>query len=129
MTSLHRQSERTLRNEMMAVYCVMLCVLTCVFMFSPAVVIGSPASENEQTVWNLEHSYWHYVQENNLPAYLSLWHEGFLGWPSVNDAPVHKDHITDWITSQTSKGLTFKLVEFKPAAIQVNGDTVVACIG
>jgi len=116
-----------MRNKMMAVYCVMVCVLVCVFVFSPAAMIGSSTSENEQTVWGLEHSYWRYVQENNLSAYLSLWHKDFLGWPSVNDAPVHKDHITDWITSQTSKGLTFKLIEFKPAAIQVNGNMIVAC--
>ena len=41
--------------------------------------------------------------------------------------PVHKDHITDWITSETSKALTFKADEFKPAAIQVTGDVASAC--
>jgi ketosteroid isomerase-like protein len=45
-----------------------------------------------------------------------------VGWPSVSAAPVHKDRITDWITSQTSKGLIFKTGEFKPAAIQATGD-------
>jgi ketosteroid isomerase-like protein len=85
------------------------------------------ASENEQTLWKLEHAYWDYVQHNDLPAYLGLWHKDFLGWPSVSAAPVHKDHITDWITTQTGKGLTFKSVEFKPAAIQVNGDVAVTC--
>ena len=59
-----------MRNKMMAVYCVMVCALAFVFVFSPAVVFGSPASENEEDVWNLEHSYWHYVQDNNLSAYL-----------------------------------------------------------
>jgi type II secretory pathway pseudopilin PulG len=83
------------------------------------------ASENEQTLWKLEHAYWNYVQDNDLPAYLGLWHKDFLGWPSVNAAPVHKDHITDWITAQTSKGLAFKSVEFKPAAIQINGNVAV----
>ena len=85
------------------------------------------ASENEQTLWKLEHTYWNYVQENDLPAYLGLWQKDFLGWPSVNAAPVHKDHITDWITAQTSRGLAFKIVEFKPAAIQVNDDVAVTC--
>jgi ketosteroid isomerase-like protein len=82
-------------------------------------------SEDEQALWKLEHAYWNYVQENDLPAYLGLWHKAFLGWPSVNPAPVHKDHITDWVTTQTSKGLTLKTVEFKPAAIQVTGDVAV----
>jgi ketosteroid isomerase-like protein len=79
----------------------------------------------EQTLWNLEHAYWSYVQNNDLPAYADLWHKDFLGWPSVSAAPVRKNHITDWITAQTSKGLAFKTVEFKPAAIQVNGNMAV----
>ena len=40
---------------------------------------------------------------------------------------MRKDHITDWITSQTSKGLAFKAGEFKPAALQVTGDVAFAC--
>jgi ketosteroid isomerase-like protein len=88
-------------------------------------VTQTHATQNEQTVWTLEHAYWNYVEHNDLRAYLSLWHKDFLGWPSVNAAPVHKDHITDWITAETSKGLTFKSIEFKPAAIQVDGDIAV----
>jgi ketosteroid isomerase-like protein len=65
------------------------------------------------------------VQDNDLTAYSGLWNKAFVGWPSVNSSPVHKDHITDWITVQASKGLTFKTVEFKPAAIQVTGDIAV----
>src|SRR5882724_9530226 len=61
------------------------------------------ASSDEHTIWNLEHAYWRYVETNDLTAYSSLWHEDFLGWPSVSSSPVRKDHITDWITSQTSK--------------------------
>jgi ketosteroid isomerase-like protein len=111
----------------------MLLVL-CVMMGS--LLAGSASSEgktqtqtskNEQALWNLEHIYWRYVQDNNLSAYLSLWHKDFLGWPSVSAAPVNKDHITDWITSQTIKGLTFQLVEFKAAAIQIIGDNAVTC--
>ena len=89
--------------------------------------IRSQTSEDEQALWNLEHAYWRYVQDNDLGAYSGLWHKDFLGWPSVSAAPVHKDHITDWITSQTSKGLAFKSVEFKSAAIQITGDVAVTC--
>ncbi|MEO8725067.1 MAG: nuclear transport factor 2 family protein [Acidobacteriaceae bacterium] len=84
-----------------------------------------PQASAEQTLWRIEHAYWNYVQDNDLPAYRNLWHKDFLGWPSVSAAPVHKEHITDWITTQTSKGLAFKTVEFKPAAIQVEGDVAV----
>jgi len=82
---------------------------------------------DEQTVWNLERAYWRYVEQNDLAAYSDLWHKDFLGWPSVSSAPVRKDHITDWITSQTAKGLAFKTVGFKPAAIQMTGDVAFAC--
>ena len=86
----------------------------------------SQASENEQAIWKLEHDYWRHVQDNDLPAYLALWHKDFLGWPFVSAAPVRKDHITDWITSNTSKGLTFKSIELVPAGIQITGDDAVA---
>jgi len=89
--------------------------------------IEAQASESEQTLWKLEHDYFRYVEDNNLTAYLGLWHKNFLGWPSVSAAPVQKDHITDWITSRTSQGLAFKLIEFKPAAIQVTGEIGVTC--
>ena len=86
----------------------------------------SPSPDDEKTIWNLEHSYWQYVEANNLPAYLELWHNDFLGWPSVSASPVRKYHITDWITSQTTKGLAFKTLEFKPAGLQITGNVAIA---
>jgi hypothetical protein len=85
------------------------------------------ASGNEQTVWNLEHAYWRYAQDNDLTNYRALWHKDFFGWPASYAAPTHKDHITDWITSLTGKGLAFKSVEFKTAGIQVTGNAAVTC--
>jgi ketosteroid isomerase-like protein len=84
-------------------------------------------SKDEETLWNLERAYWRYVRDSDLPAYSNLWHEDFLGWPSVNAAPVRKDHITDWITAQTGKGLVFKTGDLKPAAIHVTGDVAMVC--
>jgi len=95
--------------------------------FSSEATSPSQASSDEQTLWGLERAYWRYVEHNDLAAYSDLWHKDFLGWPSVNASPVRKDHITDWITSQTAKGLAFKTVEFKPAAIQITGDVAFAC--
>jgi ketosteroid isomerase-like protein len=83
--------------------------------------------KDEETLWKLEHDYWRYVEANDLAAYSKLWHKDFLGWPSVSAAPVRKNHITDWVTSQTSKGLTFKAGELKPAAVQVTGDMAMVC--
>jgi hypothetical protein len=90
-------------------------------------VAAPPLPQSGQAVWKLEHAYWRYVEKNDLSDYLKLWHKNFLGWPSVNATPVSKDHITDWITSQTGKGLAFKTVQFKPAGLQATGGIVVAC--
>ena len=107
------------------VLCVMRFVVIAVLAVSSARTTQAQVTEDEQALWKLEHDYWRYVQENDLAAYSTLWHERFLGWPSVSPVPVHKDHITDWITAQTSKGLKFESVNFKPAAIQVTGDVAV----
>jgi ketosteroid isomerase-like protein len=108
--------------------------MRCCFLFTVICLVAtaqqafsSAPSSDEQTLWNLEHVYWQYVEKNDLAAYSNLWHRDFLGWPSVSSAPVRKDHITDWITSETSKGLAFKAGEFKPAGIQVTGDVAFAC--
>jgi len=103
----------------------MACLLVAALAASSAGTAQSQASANEQALWKLERAYWGYVEGNDLTAYLSLWHKDFIAWPHTSASPIHKDHITDWITSQTSKGLRFKLGEFKPAAIQTIGNTTV----
>ncbi len=87
----------------------------------------APTSEAEQAIWSLERSYWKFVEKNDLTAYSNQGHENFLGWPSVSATPVGKDHITDWITSQTGQGMTFKVVGFEPAALKVTGEVASAC--
>lgn len=106
---------------------IALSFILSAFALGSLVSLQAQGSEDEQTLWKFEHGYWSYVQDNDLHGYLALWHKSFLGWPSSNATPVHKDHITDWITTQTSQGLAFRLVEFKPAAIQVTGDVAVTC--
>src|SRR5215831_5048399 len=57
-----------------------------------------------------------------MQKYRALWHENFLGWPFVSSAPVRKDHITDWITANTSKGITLQSCSIEQLAIQLTGD-------
>ncbi len=82
-------------------------------------------SADEKSVWNLEHSYWEYVKALDLKSYRDLWHTNFVGWPSVSAQPVRKDHITDWITANTSKGLHLKSYNLEPASSQETGNIVV----
>ena len=101
-------------------------IIVC-FLATAQLVLSADAAGDEQRLWELEHAYWRYVETNDLAAYSRLWHEDFVGWPYVSSAPVHKDHITDWITSQTNKGLSFKAGELKPAALKVTGGVAFVC--
>jgi hypothetical protein len=69
---------------------------------------GQSATNYEAQVWSLEKAYWEYVKANDLEKYRALWHEDFLGWPLVSPSPIGKEHITDWITVNTSTGLKLR---------------------
>jgi ketosteroid isomerase-like protein len=86
---------------------------------------GQNAANDEAQVWSLEKAYWEYVKSNDLEKYRALWHEDFLGWPYVSSAPLRKDHITDWITTNTSKGVKLESYSIEQLAIQVTGDIAI----
>ncbi len=96
---------------------ILLLVLTAAF--------GQNSARDEAQVWQLEKAYWAYVKANDLEKYRALWHANFVGWPFVSPAPVRKDHITDWITSNTSKGIALHSYPIEQLAIQVIGDVAV----
>jgi len=86
---------------------------------------GQESAKDEAQVWNLEKAYWEYVKGNDLEKYRALWHEDFVGWPFVNASPVRKDHITDWITANTSKGVRLQSYSIEELAIRVTGDIAI----
>ena len=92
------------------------------FLAFAAPTFGQTSATKEAQIWQLEKAYWEYVKANDLENYRALWHENFLGWPFVNPAPVRKDHITDWITANTSKGISLHSYSIEQLAIQVTGD-------
>ncbi|MBS0379476.1 MAG: nuclear transport factor 2 family protein [Proteobacteria bacterium] len=96
--------------------------LTALLLAAPA--FGAGPSASEQAVWSLEDSYWHYVRDNDLEHYRTLWHRDFLGWPLSSPEPVHKEHITDWIALHTGAGEALKSYELERLAAQENG----ACV-
>ena len=87
--------------------------------------IAQDTAKDEAQVWRLEKAYWEYVKSNDLEKYRALWHEDFVGWPLVSSAPVHKDHITNWITANTSKGIKLQSYSIEQLAIQVTGDIAI----
>ena len=86
-------------------------------------------SPEEQAVWEMEQSYWKYVQAGDLESYRKLWHPKFVGWPNSSARPKKKDHITDWIVDYTKKGLHLKSYDLEPAASQATGTLVMTYIG
>jgi ketosteroid isomerase-like protein len=92
------------------------------FLALTATVFGQNSAKDEAQVWNVEKAYWEYVKANDLEKYRALWHKNFVGWPFVSPTPVRKDHITDWITANTSKGITLQSYSIEQLAIQVTGD-------
>jgi ketosteroid isomerase-like protein len=90
-----------------------------------AAAFGQDATTDESQVWNLEKAYWEYVKANDLEKYRSLWHEDFVGWPFVSSAPVGKDHITDWMTTNSSKGIKLQSHSIEQMAIHITGDIAV----
>jgi hypothetical protein len=117
--------EPTMFRSKFAAWIVIPCLIIASFCVPTASTNPAPETPVEKTIWDLERSYWQYVEANDLTSYRKLWHAEFLGWPTMSAAPVHKDRITDWITSQTSAGKSFKLVEFKPASMQAHSNVVV----
>jgi ketosteroid isomerase-like protein len=73
----------------------------------------------------LEKAYWEYVKTNDLEKYRALWHEDFVGWPLVSPSPVRKDHITDWIMANTSKGVKLQSYSIEELAIRVTSDITI----
>ncbi len=90
-----------------------------------AIPARAQQTENEKAVWKLENSYWEYVKTLDLVGYKTLWHENFIGWPSMNSEPARKDHITDWIKAETDKGYKMEWFSLKPAASHATENVVV----
>jgi hypothetical protein len=90
-----------------------------------ATALAQDSASDETQVWNLEKAYWEYVKSNDLEKYRALWHENFVGWPTSSSTPLRKDHITDWITRNTSKGVKLQSYAIEQLAIQLFGDIAI----
>lgn len=97
-------------------------MLRTITLFLALIATAENSAKDEAQVWGLEKTYWEYVKANDLERYRTLWHENFLGWPFVSPAPLRKGHITDWITSNTSKGIKLRSYSIEQLAVQVTGD-------
>ena len=102
----------------------MLKTISILLLFGSA-ALAQDSAKDETQVWQLEKAYWEYVKGNDLEKYRTLWHEDFVGWPFISAGPVRKDHITDWITANTSKGIKLQSYSIEQPAIQITGQIAV----
>jgi hypothetical protein len=86
---------------------------------------SSDETPDETAVWKLENSYWDDVKSLDFVSYRALWCPDFIGWPFISPAPLHKDHIADWIDQYTTKGLHLRSYSLRPAASHATGNIVV----
>ena len=103
----------------------MLKATAIILLLLASAAFAQDSAKDEAQIWQLEKAYWECVKANDLEKYRALWHEDFLGWPFVSSAPVRKDHITDWITANTSKGIKLQSYSIEQLAIQVTGDIAI----
>jgi Domain of unknown function (DUF4440) len=87
--------------------------------------MAQDSAKDETQVWNLEKAYWEYVKANDLEKYRALWHDDFVGWPLFSSTPLRKDHVTDWITENMSKGIKLQSFSIEPLAVQVTCDVAI----
>ena len=124
-SSLHRPMALQFGRKSTYAPVINMKAFVCLLLLPTTLVFGQDAGKDEAQVWALEKSYWEDVKANDLEKYRALWHEKFVGWPSVSDSPRHKDHITDWITANTSKGLSLDSYNLEELAIEILGDVAV----
>ncbi len=79
---------------------------------------------DEATVWQMEETYWGYVASGDVDAYVSLWHDDFVGWPCFSWTPTGKANIGSWVEEIRDNNwtLTYKL---RPEAVQLFGGVAV----
>lgn len=81
---------------------------------SAAVSMTIAKEDLENQVWNMEETYWQYVQKGDTTSYKKLWHENFIGYPSFGDGVSGKSGIAVWIPElHKDKDLTFSYMLHK----------------
>lgn len=105
----------------------------CFLLFMVLIVMGSlflrgapnqNQLELEKQIWQLEESYWEYWIKGDFEGYLSLLHEGFIGWPSSAEKPRDKKAARKFVQDYVAQTKPFSF-EIQPAGISVISDAAV----
>lgn len=81
-------------------------------------------SQDEQTIWTLEESYFAHYAKGETEALEGLWHADFTGWPSKSPEPVKKSGASQSVRDflATAQIVSFDL---RPMAIAIRGDVAI----
>ena len=90
------------------------------------VFAAAPKTGVADKIWQLEHSYWEYAKAHDVEGYRRLWREDFVGWPSSEPLPIHKDHIGDWVLEEKKEQHSLNCYKLDPAGIVVVKNVAVA---
>ncbi len=88
-------------------------------------LVAQEMSAQEQAVWQREETYWRYVKAGDVENYMTLWHEGFVGWPRTSASPVEKAGIRQ-VFQQLAAQRRQLSYEFLQKVVHVRGDVGVA---
>ena len=81
-------------------------------------------SDDEAAVWQMEETYWRLVAAGDVEAYVSLWHDDFVGWPCFSWTPTGKANIGSWVEEIRDNNWTLTY-DLRPEAIQLFGEVAV----
>src|SRR5438045_1875242 len=74
-----------------------------------APTFASADSDHLAQVWAREDDYWRFVKAGDVPSYVTLWHERFIGWPCGQEHPLRKASIGKWVQEVRDKGIKISL--------------------
>lgn len=77
-------------------------------------------------MWRLEEAYRVHVKNNDIASYLTLWDDGFLGWPGFSRTPVEKNAIIEWIPPLHANPLELYDYILERESVRSFGEVVVA---
>ena len=80
--------------------------------------------DEQAAVWKMEETYWRYVSSGDVEAYVSLWHDDFVGWPCFSWTPTGKANIGSWVEEIRDNNWTLTY-ELRPEAVQLFGKVAV----
>lgn len=87
-------------------------------LFNNLGALNQDYSDTEKKIWQLEEKYWEHWINKDMEGYLSLLHDGFIGWPSQLEMPSGKKSAQKFVQDFWNQVKLFGF-DMKPAAIKI----------